>query len=493
MLTQATPAIVKALQGVLPPNALKQLTQALGNCNQPLTHRGDVNFQPNYSVGNERGVYGGDGSAPWNPEDYRGLFPAPGERRVFTSGGGGNRTYSNYQGNQYDFSNRQQFNLNQFYGGDTVNNYERTGRAGRDGRNGAAGRGGFSFRFVGPAGRDTQDEVVEPGGGGGFGSGGGGFGVGIGVGVFGGLIRLRTDTITVPQYRAVIGSLPIPTNAIQGGSVKVSIPQGAGSTKTLTNAIKGGSVTVPVLEQAMSSVAGTVDIPAPSAIAVSYDKATSISGGTATYDKATGVSGGSASYDKATGVSGNISVSLPTPSGTVTITPSSSSVQVVTSVSASFDSSTCTVKITPTYATISNYSGFSATFTGKAPGAVTASASGLSLTTTSTPIDLAGLSITNTPASLSLSGLSLTHTSTKASVTGGFSGGNYKIETFPTYVAAKSQNFTLTGETAYVIIEEATYEDVEVEITGEDATVDQRAVVTSLASQNPIRKTFYAP
>lgn len=484
MLTQATPAIVKALQGVLPPNALKQLTQALGNCNQPLTHRGDINFQPNYSVGNERGVYGGGGRAPWNPEDYRQLFPRPGEVRV-DAGRGGNSTYNNYQGNQYDFSNRQQFNVNQFYGGDTVNNYERPGRDGAAGDAGAAGKAGRDgFGFAGPPGGAGRDGTAGRDGrdgrdGGGGDEGGGGF--------------LRTDTITVPQYRAVIGTLPIPTDAIQGGSVKISVPQGAGSTKALTNAIKGGSVSVPVLGQVISSLTGTVEIPAPSAMSVTYDKATSISGGTATYDKATGVSGGSASYDKATGISGDISVSLPTPSGTVTINAPATNVQVVTSVSASFDTSTCTVKITPTYTTIQNYPFIAATFTGKSPSAVTASASGLSITTASTPINLSGLSITNTPASLSLSGLSLTHTSTNASVTGGFAGGKYTIATSPTYATPTPQNFTLTGESAYVIVEAAEYSDVTAEITGKAATVDQRAVVTSLADQNPIRKTFYAP
>jgi hypothetical protein len=151
------------------------------------------------------------------------------------------------------------------------------------------------------------------------------------------------------------------------------------------------------------------------------------------------------------------------------------------------------VKITPTYTTIQNYPFIAATFTGKSPSAVTASASGLSITTASTPINLSGLSITNTPASLSLSGLSLTHTSTNASVTGGFAGGKYTIATSPTYATPTPQNFTLTGESAYVIVEEATYSDVPAEITGKAATVDQRAVVTSLADQNPIRKTFYAP
>jgi hypothetical protein len=484
MLTQATPAIVKALQGVLPPNALKQLTQALGNCNQPLTHRGDVNFQPNYSLGNERGVYGAGGRAPWNPDDYRGLFPQPGETRIFTSYDGSS-TYNNYQGNQYDFSNRQQFNINQFYGGNTFNNGGGGGGRGRDGEAGAAGRDGRNgFSFRGPPG--------DPGATGASGRDGFDGRDGASGGFVGGPV-LRIDKIEVPQRLAVMGTLPIPTDAIKGGSVKVSVPQGAGGTNTLTNAIKGGYVSVPVLGQVISSLTGTVNIPAPSAISATYDKATGISGGTATYDRATGVSGGSASYDRATGISGNISVSLPAPSGTVTINAPTTNIQVVTSVSASFDPATCTVTLTPKYTTLQNYPFIAATFTGTSPGSVNASASGLSITSTSTPISLAGLSITNTPTSLALSGLSLTHTSTGASVTGGFAGGKYDIATSPTYATPTPQNFTLTGESAYVIVEEAQYSDVTAEITGKAATVDQRAVVTALADQNPIRKTFYAP
>jgi len=40
--TQAAPQIVKALAGVLPDGAVRQLMQALGNCNQPFTSRGPV-------------------------------------------------------------------------------------------------------------------------------------------------------------------------------------------------------------------------------------------------------------------------------------------------------------------------------------------------------------------------------------------------------------------------------------------------------------------
>lgn len=46
MLTQAIPSLVKALQKTMDPSTLKAFTQALGNCAQPLTHRGPVNSAP---------------------------------------------------------------------------------------------------------------------------------------------------------------------------------------------------------------------------------------------------------------------------------------------------------------------------------------------------------------------------------------------------------------------------------------------------------------
>lgn len=47
MLTNTMPAVVKALQQTLDPTTLKAFTQALGNCNQPVTQRGPVDVQPN--------------------------------------------------------------------------------------------------------------------------------------------------------------------------------------------------------------------------------------------------------------------------------------------------------------------------------------------------------------------------------------------------------------------------------------------------------------
>lgn len=48
MLTNTMPAVVKALQKTLDPTTLKAFTQALGNCNQPVTQRGQVNVSNAY-------------------------------------------------------------------------------------------------------------------------------------------------------------------------------------------------------------------------------------------------------------------------------------------------------------------------------------------------------------------------------------------------------------------------------------------------------------
>lgn len=496
MLTQATPAIVKALQGVLPPNAVKQLTQALGNCNQPLTHRGDVNFQPDYSLGNNRGVYGSNGTAPWNPGDYRDLMPGMGDNYYIdvAQPGGPNidgRTFNNYGGNQYDFSTRQQFNVSNFYGGAVTNiggdivynnTYtESPGKAGEDGAAGKDGRDGFGFPgppgapgAAGAAGRDGRD----------------GRNGRDGVDGLDGLANARIDSISVPQYRAIIGSIPIPTNAIRGGHVTAHIPNNAISGIT-TNAISGGSVTIPMITQAITDVQGTVDIPATSAPTVTYDKATGVSGGTVSVPS-NAISGGTVTYDKATGVSGgSAAISLPTPSGTVSVSLNGSNRTVLTGVSASFNSSTCTVTLTPTTTTIFEATSATATFTGTSPGTQNISVSGMSLTHTST-----NASVTGTPASTSnqsVTGLSLTHTSTNATVSGGSSGGTYTIDTQPTYATPTDQTFSVDGTPATNTPTPATTTAQTLNLTTQPATTDPRSVCTGLATQNPIEKTFYAP
>lgn len=73
MLTQTMPALMKALQSAMSPGQVQSITQALGNCNQPLTHRGPVNISAsNYaSRGGEYpgSTYIGD---TWNTHNYGG-------------------------------------------------------------------------------------------------------------------------------------------------------------------------------------------------------------------------------------------------------------------------------------------------------------------------------------------------------------------------------------------------------------------------------------
>ena len=42
MYTQSAPSLMNALSGYLPDAAVRAVVQALGNCQQPLAHRGEV-------------------------------------------------------------------------------------------------------------------------------------------------------------------------------------------------------------------------------------------------------------------------------------------------------------------------------------------------------------------------------------------------------------------------------------------------------------------
>jgi hypothetical protein len=66
MLTQLMPALSNALGNALNPQDLRALMQALGNCNQPLEHRGPVAFTPSMPPGG-----GGGGMYNENYYDYR--------------------------------------------------------------------------------------------------------------------------------------------------------------------------------------------------------------------------------------------------------------------------------------------------------------------------------------------------------------------------------------------------------------------------------------
>ncbi|NBT75721.1 MAG: hypothetical protein EBT15_07100 [Betaproteobacteria bacterium] len=486
MLTQATPSIVKALQGVLPPNALKQLTQALGNCNQPLTHRGDVNFQPDWSQGNDRGVYGANGRTPWNPSNFQALFPQLGDSVFIDIAQPGTtidgRTFTNYGGNVFDFTSRQNFNVTQIHGGPTIynggdtifnNDYGGGGGTGREGKQGAAGqdgKDGIGIGFGGPPGepgaagtsgrdgrdgRDGQDAV------------GGGF------------LNARIDSITVARNRAIVGTVPIPTNAIKDASVRVGVVTDA--IRAVTG-MSGAFVMVPRTESCITGITGTVAIPAPGPSTVVYDKAAgisggsiavpnnAISGGSITYDRPTGLSGsitydrptgasGNITYDRASGLSGNVAydrattvsgtaqVYLPVPTGGVGVFASATTpVTVVTGVTASFNTNTCTVSVTATTTTVNVPTGYTATFSGSGGGWTPVSLSGLTIQSTPTNLSLAGASLSYTPTTVSLTSGSVSTTPTSLSLSSG------SVSTTPTSVSlsgttATTGNVSVSGLT----------------------------------------------
>lgn len=132
MLTQAMPALVKALTGVLPPAAVKQLTQALGNCNQPLTHRGDVQIAPP-QLTTRNGLVAGaqNGGLPWatgwSPQQYGSNLPESGTNNPWAAyeiaGYNNNNIWNqtNYGGNQFNLPLNQQFTLNNYYGAPVFN------------------------------------------------------------------------------------------------------------------------------------------------------------------------------------------------------------------------------------------------------------------------------------------------------------------------------------------------------------------------------------
>lgn len=124
MLTQQMPALAQALTGVLPPAAVTQLMQALGNCQQGLSHRGSATLYP-ASQPNRNGLVG---AGAWNPSQFQGLIPNAGSRVfVDVAGGGGYYDQRKYQGgNWYDggafsFPIDAAFTTNNYYGGDTFN------------------------------------------------------------------------------------------------------------------------------------------------------------------------------------------------------------------------------------------------------------------------------------------------------------------------------------------------------------------------------------
>jgi len=80
MLTRTMPSVMRALQKSLDSQTLKAFSQAIGNCNQPLEHRGEISVYPQnpfvrqgeYEASDERPVSTRE-FAPYNPA-YLNLF-----------------------------------------------------------------------------------------------------------------------------------------------------------------------------------------------------------------------------------------------------------------------------------------------------------------------------------------------------------------------------------------------------------------------------------
>jgi hypothetical protein len=140
MLTQAMPALTNAFRGILRPNAIKALTQALGNCNMDLTHRGNVVVQPDawQNVNNSNGVYNSYPPSNQQYNEYVNQYINP----------------SNF----YDivnsiYNNPAYYNTNIDYGDVITVLGGPPGDPGRDGRSGLDGVAGVD----GLAGRDGRD------------------------------------------------------------------------------------------------------------------------------------------------------------------------------------------------------------------------------------------------------------------------------------------------------------------------------------------------
>lgn len=123
MLTSSMPLVTAALSSALPPGAIKQLTQAIGNCSQPLTHRGPINAQAPVAYTMNAAGPGAMGPGTWNPADYGNILPQTQQSGNTDLPGFSPGTWNvtNYGGGSFYFPTNQQFNENSYYGGPTFN------------------------------------------------------------------------------------------------------------------------------------------------------------------------------------------------------------------------------------------------------------------------------------------------------------------------------------------------------------------------------------
>ena len=283
MFTQSMPALAQALSGALPEAALRQLMQSLGNCQQPLSHRGAVNFQPPTSTG----VGGLANPGTWRPSDYANILPKAGDNVFFdVAGDQYNNTDNshNYDGNQFNFPLNPEFNYNNYYGGDTFN---------------VAGNSYFDNSTVNnlKAGDLTVNNLsitnriynYTTTGGGGDGGGGGGTDTGGGGGFFPGGPGFpmpgvpqpaSTQVATYLKDVIVTGSVDAPT--VESAKVKDASVTLTPGTQTIPLTVTG-SVEVPVAQSGkLSAITGTGSIAIPTVTGGTLSGATA--SGSISYD-----------------------------------------------------------------------------------------------------------------------------------------------------------------------------------------------------------------
>jgi hypothetical protein len=185
MLTQAMPALAQAMQGVMPQMAVRRMMQALGNCNQPLEHRGPVAIRPTTRTPeNELGLGGGQGGGGsfgpgvysdggvWNQNlinqftDVSQVFNNNSFIDIPTYNNYFNTLNNNFAGDEFLFNTNANYNTNLFpttiingvIGSDGINGIN--GFNGVDGQPGVSGAAGLA----GAAGADGAPGVAGPAG-----------------------------------------------------------------------------------------------------------------------------------------------------------------------------------------------------------------------------------------------------------------------------------------------------------------------------------------
>jgi hypothetical protein len=157
MFTQAMPSLATAMSGPMSQNAVRQLMQALGNCNQPLEHRGPVAITTSARQ-SERGVY--DGSR-WDPTQFQNIANGP---RIFNNNAFVDSSVDNrfFGGDSFLFTNNNEFITNNLFQtiiwgtpGGPVFPGGPSG-PGSDGRDGREGRDGVGLGVPGRPGEEGR-------------------------------------------------------------------------------------------------------------------------------------------------------------------------------------------------------------------------------------------------------------------------------------------------------------------------------------------------